>query len=369
MTRVRHTGRPIAARRVVAALGLLVVLPGIVGCGDDGGRADAAPPLEAEVTRGPITLRQRLEPGDPRVGDVIVMTLRIEAPDGVRIGVPSLGEEVGPFAILDLDAPPDAPIEGGRGRTIAIDLQSFAAGDLTVPAIAVPFTDARPAVETDGAAGGRDDPIEGTLETEPVEIRIRSVAGEDASEADAFAVDADLRSVPAPPEEGRGRSWRRPLLAALAGLTLLALAIVVSRRIHRPRVRVEPPPPLPWAWARAELAALRASGMLEAADLQPFYVRLSDVVRGYLERRFGLMAPERTTDEFLRELADGGPLRREHADLVASFLRAADLVKFARHRPEPGDARSALDAAARLVEETVPAEHAGTAGQAGKGRP
>lgn len=83
---------------------------------------------------------------------------------------------------------------------------------------------------------------------------------------------------------------------------------------------------------------------------------MSGIVRHYLEDRFGLRAPERTTEEFIRDALASRALSAAHRELVAGFLEQSDLVKFARHAPGQADMRNALDSAERLVRETMPAE-------------
>ena len=100
----------------------------------------------------------------------------------------------------------------------------------------------------------------------------------------------------------------------------------------------------------------KAEGLIEAGEFHPFYVRLSDIVRRYVEERFGLMAPQRSTPEFLREARGSSALSDDHQDLLARFLRAADMVKFALHVPAAADAEGALTAARGFVEDTMPSE-------------
>ncbi len=66
------------------------------------------------------------------------------------------------------------------------------------------------------------------------------------------------------------------------------------------------------------------------------------------------MAPERTTEEFLRETRRSNALSEGHKLLLAEFLRSADMVKFARHVPGPDDAGAALQSARGFVEDTAP---------------
>ncbi len=79
--------------------------------------------------------------------------------------------------------------------------------------------------------------------------------------------------------------------------------------------------------------------------VEEFYTRLSDIVRHYIEDRFGLRAPERTTEEFLAEAT----LPAEHMALLGAFLQEADLVKFARHRPGRQDMERAFAAAETFI--------------------
>jgi hypothetical protein len=78
------------------------------------------------------------------------------------------------------------------------------------------------------------------------------------------------------------------------------------------------------------------------------------VVRTYLEERFELHAPDRTTEEFLAELRSGSTLRPDHKALLEEFLSRCDLVKFARFEPTQDELRALLDAALRFIDETAP---------------
>jgi hypothetical protein len=100
---------------------------------------------------------------------------------------------------------------------------------------------------------------------------------------------------------------------------------------------------------------------------KPFTIFVSNAARVYLEERFDLRAPERTTEEFLSELQASHKLSVPHKTLLADFLRQCDLVKFARYEPGPNELQALYDAALRLIDETCPhlpvdlqAEHAQT---------
>jgi hypothetical protein len=94
---------------------------------------------------------------------------------------------------------------------------------------------------------------------------------------------------------------------------------------------------------------------VEAGRQEEFYVRLSTIVRAYLEARFHLRAPEMTSEEFLQAAQRDPQLASPQRARLGQFLSEADLVKFARHQPAAADAERAQDAAREFVESTAPA--------------
>lgn len=158
------------------------------------------------------------------------------------------------------------------------------------------------------------------------------------------------------------RARRRALVITAAALLLaglLALFLALRRRRLQPAPPPPPPPP-PHEIALAALRELLARQWIEQRMIEPFYVALSGIVRTYLEKRFGLHAPEQTTDEFIREATSSRRLSMDHQQLVGAFLEQSDLVKFARHEPESADMSKAAVAAERLIHETA-ARTGGTA--------
>src|SRR6266404_4205088 len=138
--------------------------------------------------------------------------------------------------------------------------------------------------------------------------------------------------------------WLFILVAALA------LAYWLWKRKRPTDATNAAPPPMPYEVAIRALQQLRE----ENPPVEEFYTRLSDIVRHYLEGRFHLRAPERTTEEFLYEVSQNNTLAQEHKELLGAFLQESDLVKFARHHPEQSDMNRALEAAEKFVDDTQP---------------
>ena len=108
--------------------------------------------------------------------------------------------------------------------------------------------------------------------------------------------------------------------------------------------------------ALRELDDLAARQLPQKGLVLDFYVLLSDAVRRYVEGRFGIRAPEQTTKEFLQAARHHPAIREDHQRMLAAFLRAADMVKFAAQRPTPSECDRGLDAARGFVRESTPAE-------------
>jgi hypothetical protein len=147
---------------------------------------------------------------------------------------------------------------------------------------------------------------------------------------------------------------------------LLALALIVAgllwwRWLKKRRLQVVLPPPIP-AHVRARQKLAQALELIEQP--KPFVVAVSDTARLYLEERFDFHAPERTTEEFLRELGGTRLLLADQKESLGDFLASCDLVKFAKYEPGEKELLALHGSALRLVEETEPVPAAASASPA-----
>lgn len=160
----------------------------------------------------------------------------------------------------------------------------------------------------------------------------------------------DIRDIKPPEAIPDGWSWAWWLLAALAMFVLLSL---LWRHIHRRMTRIVAAPPVP---AHIRARQKLADALAYLGQPKTFCTLVSDTARHYLEERFDFHAPERTTEEFLRELAGTKLLLPEQKESLGGFLESCDLVKFAKYEPQENELRGLHSAALRLIEETAPQE-------------
>lgn len=265
-----------------------------------------------------------------RVGDLLTMELRVDHPAGGRLAVPDVAS--GKDVILRHRESRTEALDNDWSRTTAtFTLTSFTVGSHALPTGMVTYT-----VE------GRD-PM-----STPFPAASFSVV---SMLEDSNATPRDMKGLVSWPGVFPRWIWGLMIVAALA----LFAAALARRFLLQPRTILHyPPPPAPHEVALRRLRELLAKGWIESASPEPFYVELSGIVRAYLEDRFALRAPERTTEEFIREAANSRLLSDAHQRLVASFLEQCDLVKFARFLPASTAMRDAFQAAESLVRETIP---------------
>ena len=178
--------------------------------------------------------------------------------------------------------------------------------------------------------------------SEPVEITVTSLLEELGTDLVIADID-DVVEIP---------PVRWPWWAAGGAAYLLAVGIVVwlclRRRKAEKIVRIFRPA---HEIAYEILRRLAEDRLVEAGRVKEFYERLSDCLRHYIEYRFELRAPERTTEEFLAEAGRAEALA-EHREDLRSFLEHCDLVKFAKFEPSSEQISEALRMVERFVDRT-----------------
>jgi hypothetical protein len=314
----------------------------------------------------PPTVETSVSAASMAVGDTIRLGLRVAWREGVQVKPLALPDKLGNFVVKDIAEGAPTAVADLVIREVSVVVTTFETGYQTIPPI--PFV----WVGLDGAAG--------KAESRPVEIEVRSILPEDAEDirdikrpltvpkrwkdiilgytlvvglavaaAASILVSVKRRE---DVEAWLGKAWRR-----LSGPVMrLLVRLLVMLKLRRPAevfdIRVDEPG-LP-----AAEAALREIDRIEALDLlgremlKEFYTLVSETLRRYLERRYGVLAMESPTSLTMAALRAAN-LAAEAEDLLRGVLDESDLVKFARFRPDPDLSGSLLDRARRLVRMTA----------------
>ena len=157
--------------------------------------------------------------------------------------------------------------------------------------------------------------------------------------------EEDIRDIRGP--KAVTGSWVLP--AVLAGAIVIALcAYAVWRRRHRGTPRR--------SLTLSEQALERLENtrpLMRPATAREFGIAASEVIRNYIEKRFEVIATQRTTEEFLQTLLQSSnETLARHRSLLEEFLQQCDLVKFAAGSLAVTDMESLFRSARGFVMET-----------------
>ncbi|GGD51286.1 BatD family protein [Muriicola marianensis] len=149
------------------------------------------------------------------------------------------------------------------------------------------------------------------------------------------------------------------ILGALLLLGALLWFILRPKPLTREEEEAMMPP---YDRALLELKKLENSKYLIQEEYKKYYSELTDIVRSYLEEDVHISALESTTDQLITKLEmmkDAGELKIEE-ETISQFKRildTADLVKFARSKPESSRAeedRRAIEQIVIKTKEAIP---------------
>lgn len=288
----------------------------------------------ADDTASPVTVTTRTDPASElTIGQRFRYLVTIRTPPDVEIEFHQPTERLGDFDIVDFGELPVEKTPAGTTVTRWFTLVGWSPGYHLVKSPSVRYR--QPGGEpSDAPSDEMGIKLESLLDSEPAATDIHDVPG----------------IAPVPFD-------RRPLLVvagALALIILVAAAAYLLRHRRGGAMRAAPPRPAHEIAAEA-LATLHRRNLVERGEVKEYYSALSAIVRTYLEGRYGVHAPEMTTEEFLLSAARDGRLAPAHRSLLSGFLTESDLVKFARLVPTLADAERAMAAARRFVAESAPA--------------
>ena len=241
------------------------------------------------------------------VGDRVLFTVTAVVPKGATVVPPDPANSFGQLAVKSWDNR-KTPLALADSISFDYVLTTYKAENCTIPPL--------PYFLENGAAHD-------TLRTESVPLTIIPLCRSDSADI------MDLK-----PQQVTGKRpllWLWLLLGVWAAATAVLIALHFFRKLKKP---LPPPPPKPpYEEALEALTALEAKQYLQKGMIREYVFELSEILKRYIERRFGINAAEFTTEEMLAWLGVS-QLDKEQKNSLEWFFRAADPVKFARFLPD-----------------------------------
>ena len=320
--------------RLALCLGLL--LP-VLGCREE---PSAVPSTVGDIVeRGPFKLTVEARPQEAWIGDPITVDLRVHTPDDHLVRFPDVGAIEGLTIRNVKTGDPRPAAGGGLDWRQSFTLEPSRSGELQIPALTIKY--ARKPADPDA-----EPRYEHELTAKSLQVTVRSAL----TTQDSVQKPREITGTLLPPRPPMS-PWRMALIAGVVA-GVLAAGYAAYRLIRRRRSR-PPPPVLPEIWALAALTELAGLDWFERGRVREYYYRLTEIVRRYIERQFGLAAPEMTTQEFLSTLARNRSALPYDPERLRAFLETCDIVKYAAYHPLPKDAEEAMSAARAFVDATA----------------
>ncbi|MCB4757179.1 MAG: BatD family protein [Elusimicrobia bacterium] len=279
-----------------------------------------------------IQMRVEVNPREITIGDPISYQATIIFSSQVAPAPLAPPSPLGEFELLDYKQSPPIQVQKDKiSITHSLILTTFSTGTQLIPTLTLNF------VTEDGK--------QVQANTEPVNIVVQSLL-------DKFGDEGQLR-----PLKGffnfRSYLWLWILIGVLIGLGagFFALKWIQKRKKEALEAAGPPKPPEEIAWDA--LNQLEFSGLLTDGNIKEFYIRLSQILRQYLENRYKVLALERTTTELLAEFRRLN-LALDLTSLLRLTLETGDLVKFAKYAPEDQEIEEDLNRVKQIITVTTP---------------
>ena len=290
-------------------------------------KAPSVEPLVKEKADGNVTVRLIVENPDVTLDDDVMLRVEAECPEGVNVELPDLKHDV--FDAFELDASKimekKLTAQGTMLFSRVYGLEPLNEGEATIDPFNIKVM---------------EDGKEREIETPELTLTIKE--GEKLGEGLAED-ELELMAVRSPWQKG----W---ILWSAGGVVALVIASLLVWRLRRREKAVAEVRKSPLETALAALEQLEKDDLVAKGELKEYYGRVSSILREYVEGRYGLQAPERTTEEFMEDLRrDSGTLSKEQKSLLEKFLMHCDLVKFAKFKPSADEVRATFESCKDFV--------------------
>lgn len=340
----------VTSNRIVKAIGIggILFTLALTGCGasntaSDPTSDDAADNISQKVqtTRGPLSATVVVNPEEPRLSDLLTVTLTVAAKPNIEIKLPEFRSAFPDLLVRDFQDPlPE--ISADQKMLVQIyKLEPMVAGELVIPSFTIRYRDEQTSsTEDDEPENEESEAWPGELVTDELTFTVATMVNTDNLSLDAIKPLAAPIALPEPVTPF-------PLLQWLVGIVSVVVAIVVG-----------------WIWLKkrdvedrlsaSEIAASELNNLVanQAAreDVSTFYVQLTAIVRRYIEAVTGVKAAEQTTEEFLREMQDRRLFSSTSKQRLQEFLEASDLIKFAGQTPDSESIEDSIQAARQFIQ-------------------
>jgi len=283
-------------------------------------------PLFAE----PVNLKVKVDKDKITIGDRIKYEVILEYDNGVEIEPYAAGKNLGEFEIKDYKI--EASQKTKSGKLVSKDIYTiatFTTGEFTIPGLKIKYKDLSKQ--------------EKEISSDEIKIKVESIKP-GPNDKD------DIRPLKSPAEiKGKFSVW----IFVIFILLIVSIAAFIYFKKKKEKEDKPALPPVPAEEiAKNALKALKEMKLIEKGLVKEYYIKLSDIIRTYIENRYRIFAMDRTTWELFQEMRSKR-IERLCVDKINYFLEDCDMVKFAKYTPIQKEIEEAYAKAEEIIEITT----------------
>jgi len=314
---------------ILASLALVFIQACEEKVGTENAKSITANGLHKKIEKDSVSVTIDTDKKEMTVSEHLSLTVSGFSNEDWEIVLPSIDEKFGQFVIVDYHTTrPQLTDQKRKKISRSYLLEPFLSGDYIIPPVTVKFK--------------KEEEVLG-VETPEIIIKVKSLLPKGKSDFKIHDIKPPMElplSIPV--------GWLAALFGFLVIITLLSLYVLKRRK----RKTLEEIQIDPGEIALEELETLASEKLEEKGATKRLYHEISNILRRYIERCFGIRAPEQTTEEFLTGLENSGGFPEKYNRLLKTFLRYCDLVKFAEHQPERDDIQNAFESCREFINGT-----------------
>ncbi len=265
------------------------------------------------------------------IGDWLKLHLEVEHPANISVAWPQLADSLQGFEVIQRGE--HSTQQSGQNvlESAVLTITAYDSGTFIVPPLPFQYV-------------VQGDTTKKLAETSPILVTVHGIPVDTTK---------DIRDIKPPLSPSITFSEILPYLigtVVLGGLVWLLYYIRQKRKMGESLLPEAPARPAGEVALEA-LGALDAERLWQRGKIKEYHSQLTDIVRVYIERRFGVMAMELTSDEVLstQQIKD---LEGGAREKLREILFRADLVKFAKFQPPAGENEASMARANSFVETT-----------------
>ena len=323
---------------------LFLLLSILISCRNPTDGAAGNPDIEKRFFQRDSVLTYKLFGNDITTSDKSYLYLEVTSSEEQSVSFPQLSGKLGRFTI-SRTSPVHRERTGlntGPHKTITAvtyELEPFLEGTYTVPRLEIVLEHAETGEET-------------LFLTDEETVSVRPLLTEHEVAEVATTGKAAIKDIIVPESPPVG-------IIVLAGSALLLIGagagfVFLKRKRREPGRFSDTPIEIQ---LDRELERILKKRLPEQGKYMEYFVQLSSILRKYIEVRSGIRATEKTTEEFLKDMASHSTFQEKEKLHIEEFLNVSDIVKFGAHKPSAEE----VDRAAVICRNIIHSSRAGTA--------